>query len=115
MASLKSLRIGYRAFHDCSRIVFENLPQLQSITCGGGGLCFVEDASATLILRNLAKLTSLTTGGSYSDGTFTNPRHITLENMPSLTDVYLSSRYAFKYKNDVTIRGNIGALQRKFN
>ena len=45
--------------------------------------------------------------------------------MPNLTNVYLSSKYAFKYKTDVTLRGSthfipfsridIGALQRYFN
>ena len=66
-------------------------------------------------MRNLPKLTSLTTVSDsyYYSCTFRDPRHIILENMPSLTNVYLP--VAFQYKNDVTIRGNIGALRNYFN
>ena len=70
------------------------------------------DDSGTLILRNLPKLSSLTTSGEIISGyfsfTFENPRHITVENMPNLTNVTLTN-YAFQYYWDIQY-SNTGAL-----
>ncbi|KAK8825679.1 hypothetical protein WA577_000849, partial [Blastocystis sp. JDR] len=52
LPSLKSLLFGFCAFDDCSRAVFENLPELTSIRLGSGAFCFDDcDASSELIMR----------------------------------------------------------------
>ena len=38
--------------NDCDVSDLIELPELQSVSCGGGGLCFIEDASSTLIMRS---------------------------------------------------------------
>ena len=123
MPSLKSLVFGAYAFTECSRVVFENLPELESIQMGEEPFMFKQyDVSSTLIMRNLPKLTTLTVlDVVYAEGsirpsyTFRYPRHIILESIPIINNVTLSSDYAFEYKDDVTIRGDIGGLQRYFN
>ncbi|KAK8829644.1 hypothetical protein WA556_005561, partial [Blastocystis sp. ATCC 50177/Nand II] len=95
--SLKSLLFGGSAFYWCSRVVFENLPELTSIRLGEDAFRFTNDDSTELIMRNLPKLTSLTSEGSNS-WTFQYPRSITLEDMPSLTTVTLYGQIAFKCK-----------------
>ncbi|KAK8831803.1 hypothetical protein WA577_001861, partial [Blastocystis sp. JDR] len=107
LPSLKSLLFGKFAFDDCSRAVFENLPELTSIQLGDSAFCFKDDDdSSELIMRNLPKLTSLTTEGRYS-GTFKYPHSITLEDMPSLTTVTLP--LAFEWRNQLSYR-NVGEL-----
>ncbi|KAM7454400.1 hypothetical protein BLSTO_04843 [Blastocystis sp. subtype 1] len=106
LPSLYSLLFGRGAFCECSRAVFENLPELTSIQLGGGAFCFKQfDESSELIMRSLPKLTTLTTPGN--SGTFSNPRIITLENMPSLTTVTLP--LAFECRNELSYK-NIGKL-----
>ncbi|KAK8831802.1 hypothetical protein WA577_001860, partial [Blastocystis sp. JDR] len=100
MPSLKSLLFGDWAFSDCSRVVFENLPELTSIRLGGGAFELKYDEPNELIMRNLPKLTSLTTEWSLSC-TFRYPRYITLEDMPSLTTVTLNKGCAFRCKKTI--------------
>ncbi|KAK8821903.1 hypothetical protein WA556_002346, partial [Blastocystis sp. ATCC 50177/Nand II] len=98
---LKSLQFGCYSFYQCSRAVFENLPVLTSIRFGENAFCFNDDEkSSELIMRNLPKLASLTTNAQNGD-TFRNPRHITLENMPSLT-IHLPR--AFFYRDFIRIK-----------
>ncbi|KAM7455485.1 hypothetical protein BLSTO_03759 [Blastocystis sp. subtype 1] len=106
LPSLKSLLFGDCAFHDCYRVVFEDLPELTSIRLGNSEFGFKDDDSSELIMRNLPKLTTLTTEGDYS-WTFLNPRSITLEDMPSLTTVTLPR--AFEWRNQLSHK-NVGEL-----
>ncbi|KAK8818884.1 hypothetical protein WA577_002995, partial [Blastocystis sp. JDR] len=95
-------------FYECSRVVFENLPELTSILTYNGAFDFKRsDESSELILRNLPKLTSLVTKSLFNLG-FTNPYHVVLENMPSLTTVTLS-KDAFSYRDTIVVN-NVGAL-----
>ncbi|KAK8813703.1 hypothetical protein WA556_000276, partial [Blastocystis sp. ATCC 50177/Nand II] len=110
LPSLKSLLFGQVAFHDSSRAVFENLPELTSIRVGYDALQFKYDESSELIMRNLPKLTTLTTEGSNSL-TFRNLRSITLEDMPSLNTVTLDKRFAFQYKKTLHTKNITPALQ----
>ncbi|KAM7453639.1 hypothetical protein BLSTO_05612 [Blastocystis sp. subtype 1] len=50
--SLKSLLFGSGAFDECSRAVFENLPELTSIRLGRNALCFKNAESTDLIMRS---------------------------------------------------------------
>ncbi|KAK8833095.1 hypothetical protein WA577_006138, partial [Blastocystis sp. JDR] len=107
LPKLKSLLFGYGAFLRSSRLVLENLPELTSIRLGDSAFQLYSNVeSSTLVMRNLPKLTSLTTtSDSYS---FRYPRHITLYDIPALTNVTLPN--AFRYKNDVSTNCNIGKL-----
>ncbi|KAK8817247.1 hypothetical protein WA556_003143, partial [Blastocystis sp. ATCC 50177/Nand II] len=110
MPSLISLLFGDYAFANCSRAVFENLPELISIRLGNDTFRFnYDDYSTILIMRNLPKLTTLTTPGN--SGTFSLLRSITLEDMPSLTTVTLNKFIAFYYKRIVHINNITPALQ----
>ncbi|KAM7455228.1 hypothetical protein BLSTO_04018 [Blastocystis sp. subtype 1] len=103
--SLKSILFGSSAFKDCSRVVFENLPELTSIRLGSNAFSFADNNSTELIMRNLPSLTSLTTiGDSLS---FSYARIINLEDMPSLTNVTLP--HAFEFRSEVQIN-NAGEL-----
>ena len=126
MPRLNSLLFGCSAFENCSRVMLESeglkrewcldLPELTSIQLGHSAFQFKEDdKSSELIMRSVStqmnwridmpKLTSLTTCGTYSRS-LRNPHSIALEgliyhlssqaDMPSLTDVALRKRYAFK-------------------
>ncbi|KAK8826471.1 hypothetical protein WA577_001399 [Blastocystis sp. JDR] len=109
LPKLKSLLFGYRAFSSSSRLVLENLPELTSIQLGYSAFQ-ITGINSTLVMRNLPTLTSLeTTSGSNS---FSNPRHITLYDIPALTTVTLPN--AFYYKNDVSTDCNIGELKTFF-
>ncbi|KAM7452979.1 hypothetical protein BLSTO_06280 [Blastocystis sp. subtype 1] len=99
LPKLKSLLFGNYAFLLSSRLVLENLPELTSIQLGEDAFRFNDDESSTLVMRNLPSLTSLTTT-TYNSFSFRYPRHITLYDIPALTNVTLP--YAFKYKNDVS-------------
>ncbi|KAK8818915.1 hypothetical protein WA577_003025, partial [Blastocystis sp. JDR] len=105
LPSLKSLLFGDQAFRDCSRVAFENLPELTSIQLGNEAFSFKEKSESTeLIMRNLPKLTSLTTLASdwmCICSSFMCPRSITLEDMPSLTTVTLVKEFAFIYKKTI--------------
>ncbi|KAK8825003.1 hypothetical protein WA556_006294 [Blastocystis sp. ATCC 50177/Nand II] len=111
LPKLKSLLFGYDAFLYSSRLVLENLPELTSIQLGYDAFLFNNVESSTLVMRNLPKLTSLTTTQSYS-WSFLNPRHITLYDIPALTNVTLPN--AFNYKDDVSTNCNIGELKTFF-
>ncbi|KAM7455455.1 hypothetical protein BLSTO_03790 [Blastocystis sp. subtype 1] len=52
MPSLESLLFGSGAFNQCSRAVFENLPELISIQLGWTALYFKDDDSTELIMRS---------------------------------------------------------------
>ncbi|KAK8813716.1 hypothetical protein WA556_000288 [Blastocystis sp. ATCC 50177/Nand II] len=106
LPSLKSLLFGKYSFNECSRVVFENLPELTSIRLGDYALDFVDDDdnSSELIMRNLPKLTTITTEGK-SSGAFYYLSSITLENIPSLTEISLSD-HALKEKKHVSITGS---------
>ncbi|KAK8831358.1 hypothetical protein WA577_006150, partial [Blastocystis sp. JDR] len=96
LPSLKSLLFGRNAFKYCSRAAFENLPALTSIQLGFDAFYFKNDESSELIMRNLPKLPSLTAFiGSW---TFKNPHVITLEDMPSLTNVILFGAFELRYE-----------------
>ncbi|KAK8816657.1 hypothetical protein WA577_002003, partial [Blastocystis sp. JDR] len=106
MPSLKSLLFGGNAFDDCSRAVFENLPELTSIRLGSNAFQFKDNESSELIMRNLPILTTLTTKETYSSA-FRYPTHIILEDMPSLNTVVLP--HAFEQRNQLSFN-NIGKL-----
>ncbi|KAK8833530.1 hypothetical protein WA577_006674, partial [Blastocystis sp. JDR] len=100
LPSLKSLLFGCNAFDDCSRAVFENLPELTSIRLGEFAFMFTHDESTELIMRNLPKLTTLTTEGDDSY-TFYYPRSITLEGIPYhsiLTNRHALSHYCHSFQ-----------------
>ncbi|KAK8829545.1 hypothetical protein WA556_005463 [Blastocystis sp. ATCC 50177/Nand II] len=109
MPRLKSLRFGGDAFDDCSRAVFENLPELTSIQLAYRAFYFKDDDSSELIMRNLPKLTSLTT--VQCSCSFWYPRIITLEDMPSLTTVSLIEGCAFSEKKTVHTKNITPALE----
>ncbi|KAM7453662.1 hypothetical protein BLSTO_05589 [Blastocystis sp. subtype 1] len=52
LPGLKSLLFGDQAFRDCSRAVFENLPELTSIRLGWLAFWFKDDDSSELIMRS---------------------------------------------------------------
>ncbi|KAK8811694.1 hypothetical protein WA556_000633 [Blastocystis sp. ATCC 50177/Nand II] len=111
LPKLKSLLFGDYAFYESSRLVLENLPELTSIRLGYYAFSFKKYvASSTLIMRNLTSLTSLITiPNSLS---FRFPYHITLYDMPALTNVTLPK--AFDYKDDVSTNCIIGKLKTLF-
>ncbi|KAK8831503.1 hypothetical protein WA577_000588, partial [Blastocystis sp. JDR] len=105
LPSLKSLLFGIWTFEECSRVVFENLPELTSIRLGYSAFHFKDDDSSELTMRNLPKLTSLTT--VKNSESFSLPCSITLEDIPSLTTVSLP--HAFECRNQLSYK-NIGKL-----
>ncbi|KAK8830972.1 hypothetical protein WA577_003672, partial [Blastocystis sp. JDR] len=99
LPKLKSLVFGKSVFHDCSRVVFENLPELVSIQLGDDSFLFADDKSSELIMQDLPRLTTLTTKTRLCY-TFSKPRFVTLSNIPLLTNITLTSN-AFKGNNAV--------------
>ena len=103
LMKLKSLLIGKESFEKCDRVVFENLPVLTSVEMGWNAFKFNDDnAESVLIVRNLTQLRSLTTIiESGVNECFGYPRHIVLENVPSLSSVILQR--AFQYSDDIQL------------
>ncbi|KAM7455516.1 hypothetical protein BLSTO_03730 [Blastocystis sp. subtype 1] len=99
LPSLKSLLFGDDAFHECAHVVFEDLPELTTIQLGEHAFKFKYDESSELIMRNLPKLRTLTS--TENSTAFYNPRIITLEDMPSLTNATLNLYMAFREKKTV--------------
>ena len=103
LMKLKSLLVGKESFEKCDRVVFENLPVLTSVEMGWNAFKFNDDnAESALIVRNLTQLVSLTTTiESAANECFGYPRHIVLENMPSLSTVILQR--AFQHSDDIQL------------
>ena len=103
LMKLKSLSVGKESFENCDRVVFENLPVLTSVEMGWNAFKFNDDNSeSALIVRNLTQLVSLTTTiESAANECFGYPRHIVLENLPSLSTVILQR--AFQYSDDIRV------------
>lgn len=92
LLSLEHVVLGEGSFCYCSRALFENLPQLASIHLGYNALSF-DDGDSELVMQDLPLLATLVTEDVDSESLH-YPRHITLENMPSLIDIVLPSAFA---------------------
>ncbi|KAM7455195.1 hypothetical protein BLSTO_04052 [Blastocystis sp. subtype 1] len=107
LPKIKSITIDHEVFNYCP-----HMPELTSIRLGDGTLAFDFFMNSTeLIMRNLPKLTTIVSLGKPNDynlrSSFSSPRIVTLENMPSLTTVDLPR--AFEYRNEIHIN-NAGVL-----
>ena len=103
LMKLKSLSVGKESFENCDRVVLENLPVLTSVQMGWNAFKFNDNnAESALIVRNLTQLVSLTTTiESAVNECFGYPRHIVLENLPSLSTVILQR--AFQHTEDIKV------------